>query len=445
VRLFLRKPPVLCPPDAPKTFVPLYVSREVMNASNPEWRENLELWIPCFLPEPRAPSIPRPESARRFERDDVTSPKSGFVAGHTPRSRPPPATAQSSPALPRGRSNSVTSVRRQSVAGANVDAHWGMTTAGTLSSHVLAKQVLSRFSTEKQMRSTMLAALARQVERYRDLHLAWQEQRSAARDVVAKAEKEVLARDRELVAEKKRSEQEIEKYRARLGAVYRGLQKELDDIREQKHGLENQLQESLQREREQTGMIESLESRNKALRLTLDKTVQKLNDVQSQRADAERDRAALQNVTTRVEQAPELQSALQQVEVLAASRDRAEEEAAAARTGVLRLQNEVQRERALAAYYENFVRKVATGPEACVRTGGGFLVDSRAKAEAAALLRESAAFARQAALYPSDGSYPPSVPDSLQASVDQGADLAAGAGLGAGAPDLGAAVENGFA
>merc|ERR1719420_69682 len=107
------------------------------------------------------------------------------------------------------------------------------------------------------MRSTMLAALARQVERYRDLHLAWQEQRSAARDVVAKAEKEVLARDRELVAEKKRSEQEIEKYRARLGAVYRGLQKELDEIREQKHWLENQLQESLQREREQTAMIES--------------------------------------------------------------------------------------------------------------------------------------------------------------------------------------------
>jgi chromosome segregation ATPase len=295
-----------------------------------------------------------------------------------------------------------------------------MTTAGTLSSHVLAKQVLSRFSTEKQMRSTMLAALARQVERYRDLHLAWQEQRSAARDVVVKAEKEVLARDKELVAEKKRSEQEIEKYRSRLGAVYRGLQKELDELREQKHGLENQLQESLQREREQTAMIESLESRNKALRLTLDKTVQKLNDVQSQRADAEKKSAALQNVQGRVEQAPELQSALQQIDVLAASRDRAEEEAAAARTGMLRLQNEVQRERALAAYYENFVRKVATGPEACVRTGGGYLVDSRAKAEAAALLRESAAFARQAALYPSDGSYPPSAEFG---SLEQGSDL----------------------
>merc|ERR1719197_1054298 len=148
----------------------------------------------------------------------------------------------------------------------------------------------------------MLAALARQVERYRDLHLAWQEQRSAARDVVPQAVPGAVARDTELVAEKKRSEHEIEKYRARLGAVYRGLQKELDELREQKQGLENRLQESLQREREQTAMIESLESRNKALRLTLDKTVQKLNDVQLQRADAERDRAALQNVSTRVEQ-----------------------------------------------------------------------------------------------------------------------------------------------
>ena len=55
-------------------------------------------------------------------------------------------------------------------------------------------------------KETFVWRVVSEVERYRDLHLAWQEQRAAARDVVAKAEKEVLYRDRELVAEKKRSE-----------------------------------------------------------------------------------------------------------------------------------------------------------------------------------------------------------------------------------------------
>ena len=48
--------------------------------------------------------------------------------------------------------------------------------------------------------------------------------------------------------------------------------------------------------------------------------------------------------------------ALQQITLLSASRDRAEEEATAAKTAVLRLQNDVARERALAACFEQFVR-----------------------------------------------------------------------------------------
>ena len=47
----------------------------------------------------------------------------------------------------------------------------------------------------------------------------------------------------------------------------------MDDLRAEKAEIENRLQESMQREKEQTAMIESLENRNKALRSTLDKTV----------------------------------------------------------------------------------------------------------------------------------------------------------------------------
>jgi len=248
-----------------------------------------------------------------------------------------------------------------------------------------------------------VAVLARQCERYRDMHLAWQAQRQEAKACMDKLNEQVLGKDGEAAGLRRQLNDEISGYKARLGAVYRGLQKEMDDLRAEKAEIENRLQESMQREKEQTAMIESLENRNKALRSTLDKTVQKLSDVQSQRLDAERDRAALESVKGRMEQGPELAQALQQITLLSASRDRAEEEATAAKTAVLRLQNDVARERALAACFEQFVRRIALGPESAHRTGGGFRVDSRAKAEAAALLKESEFAMRQTVLQVDDG------------------------------------------
>ena len=51
--------------------------------------------------------------------------------------------------------------------------------------------MLSRFATEKQTRSMMVAVLARQCERYRDMHLAWQAQRQEAKACMDKLNEQV--------------------------------------------------------------------------------------------------------------------------------------------------------------------------------------------------------------------------------------------------------------
>ena len=45
MRLFLRKPPALQRGTAAPAFVPLYVSKEVVNAANPEWAELADLQV----------------------------------------------------------------------------------------------------------------------------------------------------------------------------------------------------------------------------------------------------------------------------------------------------------------------------------------------------------------------------------------------------------------
>lgn len=395
VRLWLRRPlGTYLPGEArDQTFVPLYVSKEVANAASPAFAENCGgLWIPCFLPQaPRAPVGPKPRGKARP--DAAARPTASRPASASRKRSPASGSRAASPQLARG---------QKQVGGAAIDSHWGMTKDGTFSTHVLAKQVLSRFGTERQTRGVMLGVLARQCERFRELHLAWQEQRSAARMVVDRVENEVVEREEKLAAELEVKEQEVEKYRARLGAVYRGMQQEIDALKRVDSERDGAYQESLGRERAQTAMIESLESRNKALRLTLDKTMAKLDDLQQQRGGApERERLASPALVPGAPAhgaGPELSSALQQIAMLATSRDRSEEDLGFAKASILRLQDEVSREREIGRLLRQFVQRVALGPEAAARRGGGYAVDAQAKNDAVGLLDRVAVLARRNAV-----------------------------------------------
>merc|ERR1719161_2156662 len=103
---------------------------------------------------------------------------------------------------------------------------------------------------------------------------------------------------------------------------------ELDDERVLSGEQQNTLAQSQKRCSEQDQMIRKLEERNEAMRLTLEKTMRKLNEVQNSytAAKAEHDRSSATSIGRYSEQAPELTRALNRVQTLAAQREQSEAE-----------------------------------------------------------------------------------------------------------------------
>jgi len=414
-------------PGLPPDFAPLWGSAEVQDSGNPWFNEQIELQLPMV----RVPARPKPPAEpkkgghptpRKSSRPSSARPRAGTDDGEpgTPkvRSRPnsvAPGGKQSvefdeggtrrsrsrSPGASRGRTPSrekqplavARSVKKptHSVAGAEMNSHWGMARDGTASTTVLTNQVVSRLSTEKTNRSQLLSILARQLERYRDMQSAWLKQKEAAKILVERAESNLKAKDERLAEAARERERLIEQHKKRLAAMYRGMCAELDTIRAEKIDVENRLAESLQRESEQQSMIKKLEARNAALRQTLEKTMAKLNETQGTYTVVQAGGGDIQGLTaTYAEQTPELSRAMSRIQTLASSRDLLDKELATSKASMLRMQDDLNRERAHSLRLQNFLRKIAMGPSSALRIGGGYLMDKKCKEEALGLLREAA-------------------------------------------------------
>lgn len=85
-----------------------------------------------------------------------------------------------------------------------------------MSTHVLSSQILSRYQTERTNRSQMLSLLARQLERFRDVQLSWQEQRMAARAAVSKAQQDIVEKEEEVKYLIREKEDLVKDYKKRL-------------------------------------------------------------------------------------------------------------------------------------------------------------------------------------------------------------------------------------
>merc|ERR1719335_1343498 len=119
--------------------------------------------------------------------------------------------------------------------------------------------------------------------------------------------------------------------------------------------------ESEQRKQEQRQMIEKLEERNEAMRVTLDKTMKKLNEVQSCYTTAKAEHTQFEATHNRYsEQAPELTRALNRVQTLAAQREQAEAELCGYRSQLRKHDEDLARERAHSRKLEDFIRRIAT-------------------------------------------------------------------------------------
>lgn len=280
---------------------------------------------------------------------------------------------------------------QETVCGASPGAHWGVDSdRGCLSTHLLAAQVLSRYKTERLGRSSTLGVLARHLEKYRTLQLAWSEQRQAARLAVDEAEKEIALKRERIQQTIKETEEAVESYQQKLGAMYKGMSKELDDLTRAKVDKTNLLAESRQRLTEQREMVQKLEARNAALRSTLDKTMKRLNEVQTSCSLRSQENLGHEAMSDRrSEQAPEILRALSRVQNLKAANEGVVRDLEIREKEVLETRGDLERERAHCLRLEAFIRKIALGPAGSVRTGGGYILDAKAKREAAALIREA--------------------------------------------------------
>lgn len=331
--------------------------------------------------EPVGPSaVGRPSSARSsVSRTRETSPEGAASVGGGEGTR-------------RG-SVLSTGVRsaQETVCGARIAAHWGVDgERGCLSTHKLASQVLSRYKTDRLGRSSVLGLLAKQLEKYQGLQVAWAEQREAARLAVEEAQREIELKESRISQVERETREAVESYQQKLGMMYKSMAKEVDAMTAAKVDKENLLAESQQRVSEQTQMVEQMNQRNEALRTTLDKTMNKLNDVQTafaQRSQEHFEHSSLAD--RRSEQTPEMLRALSRVTNLSAAKTAVERDLGLIQTEAENTKNDLERERAHSLRLEAFIRKIAISPASSVRTGGGYILDSKAKKEAAMLIREA--------------------------------------------------------
>lgn len=251
---------------------------------------------------------------------------------------------------------------------------------------------MSRFSMERTSQCQMISILSRQLERYRDQIQIWMEQRLAAKAVVARSERELKKKQEKLEQLARERERMVETYKHKLSGLYRGMSREQTKQRDVNAKIQQEVAIAQNTEKDNSAYIEQLETRYVALRQSLDKTMTKLNEVQTCYTELQVESADYTAIHARyVEQAPELTRALNRIQTLAGEKESIQQQTQESRADLLRVQDELNRERAHALRLEHFVRKIAVGPPNSRQQNGstGYILDGKSKKEATALLKEA--------------------------------------------------------
>jgi len=269
--------------------------------------------------------------------------------------------------------------------------HYGMSDDGTMSTFVLASQVSQRLTSGKVNgvnRSALLKQLAGQLQHFHHIQLSWDEQWHTAKDAVTKAEEEIRRQDDEMEQIKAQTKDLAKAHEQRLAQACRELCGHIDAHKMEEHEHSNKLAKSQHRLSEQRALARHLEEQRNGLKSSLEKTHQKFDEVSTQFHKVRDDvglgpPGSVQNANM------ELIGAQSRAESLATELEQD-------RSGLLDMKNhlgqlkaDLASEASHAARLEDFVRRIAEGPSAAVRKGGGFVLDSAAKREAAGLLHEA--------------------------------------------------------
>eukprot|EP00746_Dinoflagellata_sp_MGD_P166208 gnl/MRDRNA2_/MRDRNA2_95944_c0_seq1.p1 gnl/MRDRNA2_/MRDRNA2_95944_c0~~gnl/MRDRNA2_/MRDRNA2_95944_c0_seq1.p1 ORF type:complete len:925 (+),score=204.66 gnl/MRDRNA2_/MRDRNA2_95944_c0_seq1:108-2882(+) len=399
-------------------FSPVWSSKEVHNVANPEFNEYADITIPHTIARtssagpqrppgkptdgsgPRRPtsakarmsSDPEPTKEAFRQRPSSARPASARARSETTGSRPTSARS-SRPGSAKARKSSSAKTLCGSLRPGSKKDLLGEESVGCERTPLLyQKQVMSRFSMESTSQSTMISVLARQLERYRDQIQVWMEQRLAAKAVVARSERELAKKQQKLAQLAEERDRMVEMYKQKLSGLYRGMSREQTKQQEANAKIQQEVAAANNTENDNRDYIEQLETRYAALRQTLDKTMTKLNEVQTSYTELQVESADYTAIHARyVEQAPELTRALNRIQTLAGEKEAIQQQTQETRGDLLRVQDELNRERSHALRLEHFIRKIAVGPPGARNHGGsaGYILDTKSKKEATALLKEA--------------------------------------------------------
>lgn len=278
----------------------------------------------------------------------------------------------------------------QLVAGAEWTAHWGTSEEdGTMRGSILATQAMQRFGIERANRSLLFMQLASQVEGYRNLQEGWLERVAHAKATMRDHEAELEQKREEAIRVRKEMATLQEEHERRLATACRELCGALDAQHSQERMDDAALEQSKKRISEQRTMVHQLVDKSHALQGSLDRTVRKFDEVSSSYAQIQGDLLRSQVMRPHGDRTT-LPEPCTQVEMPypADLLSRQEQRLQGLKSKLLQLQEDRAEERKLNARLEELVKRIAVGPPARLRTGGGFQLDSTAKSEAAALLIE---------------------------------------------------------
>jgi hypothetical protein len=260
-----------------------------------------------------------------------------------------------------------------------------------METHVLAEQVLRRFSFGRLNRSTMLPQLAGNLLLYHDMQISWETQIREAVVAIEEADQHIAERAHQSDALHAETQVLKEKLKAELGAECRSLLAELDDYRVAGTEQENLTAQSEKRIQEQHAHVKRIEVKNKALENSFCKTMQKFDEITTeyQAIQAQHGVTADSQATAHaVRQASAADNVLERAQLMANEAAKGEEALRREIDGGACLRITLEAEQAHHEKLKAFIKSVAHGPSTTVRCGGGFVLDNHAKREAASLMKE---------------------------------------------------------
>lgn len=242
-----------------------------------------------------------------------------------------------------------------------------------------ALQLISRHARISEVLPRLNCALVRQLERQREISDTVLEQHKAL--VGALANKENTCRDKADEVDNLRLEMQHadEAYKQRQEALVRGLQKEQDKVYESQQAKRQELERSLELERETTQILGEEEAKNRALRCTLDRTVTQLKAVKVDMLQCQA-AAEARGIEFAAGVAPRLKLQQKRIDDCLYEKEQVLAEAQATLDEVDFTQEELSRQRAYTVKLEEFVRKLIAAPSS--RVG----LDAALQREAARLL-----------------------------------------------------------